>query len=272
MTAKVNILMPPVWSSVYHNIARLLKYSLEDIGMNAMVAEAGQNGSADLSIVLGWNLIPPWMKIPQPYILYQLEPLGLALWREKLAEKDELFRGAAAIWDYTEVNMSYEGVYNSKTTIIAPAYHSKLEEVTHVSLPDYDVLFTGFVTGRRKEVLEELQKHCCVSVQPRWGRDFTDALGRSKIFLNIHQYDHPTPLEQTRLSYVLNNGCCVITESAADDPYQTIISVPYEHLPDTVLAYLHNPVKREDATIKMTAGFKQPEMVQVLRKFFDAWH
>jgi hypothetical protein len=240
----VHIIIPPVWSAVYLNTARLLKYSLEDQGCQVFIIEAGERQAGHLSIVLGWNLIPEEVALQQPYIIYQLEPMSIPLWRDKLRQKMKLFQNAEIIWDYAPSNAQYLNELGLRTSLLSLGYHPKMEEVPVSEFPDYDVLFVGFLTERRIRIIDELQKHCCVSIQPRWGKDFTDAIGRSKIFLNVHQYDIPTSLEQARISYALNNHAFVITEVSADNPYEHLLSCRYEDLTETTLFFLNNRKER----------------------------
>ena len=237
----VTIIVPPVWTGVYLNTARLLKYSCEDLGLETTIIEAGTvQRDGGLTIVLGWNLIPESIELHKPYILYQLEPLILDFWQNKLMEKKVMFQNASSIWDYTTYNIDYLNQFGLDANVLPLGYHPKLEEVSHGEYCDYDVLFVGFLTERRKSVIEELQHHCCVSIQPRWGKDFADALGRSKILLNIHQYDVPMPLEQPRISYALNNSCFVLSETSIDSPYQHLVTCTYENIVKETLFYLHN--------------------------------
>jgi len=261
-----HIILPSVWSGVYYNTARLLKYSLEDIGKEASIIEAGEIQNGNLSIVLGWNLIPDEIVLKQPYIIYQLEPLGLPLWQEKLIQKQKLFQHAEIIWDYSESNTRYLNDLGLKTEVVPLGYHKKLEEVTFSEFPDYDVLFVGFLTDRRKKIIDELQKHCCVSIQPRWGKDFSEALGRSKILLNIHQYDMPTPLEQPRISYALNNRCFIISEESIDNPYKNLVTCSYDNLVKEVLHYLHHIKLRNELKSQIFDSFKSFQMNELVAK------
>jgi len=255
-----HIILPSVWSGVYYNTARLLKYSLEDIGKEASIIEAGEIQDGDLSILLGWNLVPDEMVLKQPYIIYQLEPLGLPLWQDKLIHKIKLFQRAEKIWDYSESNTRYLNELGLKTEVVPLGYHNKLEEVTFSEFPDYDVLFVGFLTDRRKKIIDELQKHCCVSIQQRWGKDFSEALGRSKILLNIHQYDVPTPLEQPRISYALNNHSFVVCESSVDSPYRNLITCSYNDITRTTLYFLHNQKERKEKNDILFQSFSEFKM------------
>ena len=260
----INIIIPPVWSGVYINIAKLLKYSLEDMGKEASIIEAGEIQNGDLSILLGWNLVPDEIVLKQPYNIYQLEPLGLPLWQDKLIHKIKLFQRAEKIWDYSESNTRYLNELGLKTEVVPLGYHKKLEEVTFSEFPDYDVLFVGFLTDRRKKIIDELQKHCCVSIQQRWGKDFSEALGRSKILLNIHQYDVPTPLEQPRIAYALNNGCFVLSEESIDKPYKNLVTCSYDSLINETLNYLHHPKLRNVNQIKMLDFFRSYQMKEIV--------
>lgn len=265
---KFNIILPPVWSGVYVNTARLLKYSMEEMGVVTNIIEAGETEEGNLSVVLGWNLIPDSLTITQPYILYQLEPLVLSAWQDKLIQKRILFQKASAIWDYSESNARYLSHIGLHAEVIKMGYHPRLQDVSCTQYPDYDVLFVGFITERRKKIVDELQQYCCVSIQPRWGKDFSDALKRSKILLNIHQYEVSTPVEQPRIAYALNNKTFIISETATDNPYQKLVSCDYENLVSTVLHYLHHPGKRAEKKERMFNSFKEFKMTDILQHYF----
>jgi hypothetical protein len=266
---KVDIVLPPVWSGVYYNTARLLLHHLEDIGHDCLIKEAGDRTETDLSVVLGWNLIPDSIKFHNPYIIYQLEPLCLEHWRQKLFSKISFFKNAQAIWDYSGHNQKYLNEYGLNSTIVPLGYHQKMNEITHKEFADFDVLFVGFLTERRHKILEELNKHCCVSVQPRWGNDFSKALGRSKILLNIHQYDIPTPLEQSRISYAINNNCFVLSEESIDNPYKSLVTKNYDNLLKETLNYLHDGKLRIERRNKVFDSFKSFQTKDLIEKSFE---
>lgn len=264
INSSYTVFLPPVWSGVYVNAARLLKYTLEEMGAIVNIADAGMPEEGAVSIVLGWDLIPESTVFYKPYILYQLEPLDFSIWQNKLLQKAILFRNAMAIWDYSELNVEHLKRNGFSTQVVPFGYHARMEEVVPCRYPDYDVLFVGFITERRKKILDELQRHCCISVQPRWGKDFLEVLGRSKIILNIHQYDFSTPLEQPRISYALNNAAFVISETAGDNPYPQLLSCHYSDLVSMVLHYLRNPMERAGKKEEIYRSYKATTMKDIL--------
>jgi hypothetical protein len=266
---RANIIIPPVWSGVFYNTARLLKYSLEENGIKSDIREADDINNTDFSIVLGWNLMTKNISFKQPYIIYQLEPLCLEHWRQNLNSRLSLFEHAFAIWDYSSQNQKYLEAYGLKSQVIPLGYHPKLQEIEPEEYADFDVLFVGFLTERRQKILEELNNHCCVSVQPRWGTDFRKALGRSKILLNIHQYDIATPLEQPRIAYALNNKCFVLSEESLDNPYEHLMTCTYENLATQILHFLHQPKLRNEVKNQVFESFKQFCMKDMIATYIE---
>ena len=267
--ASISILLPPVWSSVFVSTALLLRHSLNDLGIEATISEATESSKGDLAIVLGWNMIPSGFELSQPYIVYQLEPLSFPMWQEKAEERITLFRKALCVWDYAEPNMGYWKQRGFSAELVPIGFHEEMMEPPGPELPDFDVLFVGFVTERRKRILERLQQLCSVSVQPLWGKDFVQALGRSKLLLNIHQYDIPTPVEQPRISYALNNGAMVISEEGADKPYAKLVSCSYQGLIENVMHYLYQPAERAAAKKETSDAFRQMRMTCIVQKALE---
>jgi hypothetical protein len=267
--ASLSILLPPVWSGVFVSTARLLQHSLNDLGIEATISEATEPSKGDLAIVLGWNMMPPGFELSQPYILYQLEPLSFPMWQEKAEDRITLFRKALTVWDYAEPNLNYWKQRGVAAEIVPIGFHEEMIESSNPEFPDFDVLFVGFVTERRKLILERLQRLCSVSVQPLWGRDFIQALGRSKLLLNIHQYDIPTPLEQPRISYALNNHAMVISEEGADKPYSKLSTCSYHGLVETVMHYLYHPAERAAVKKETTDAFRQMRMTGIVQKALE---
>jgi hypothetical protein len=78
-------------------------------------------------------------------------------------------------------------------------------------------------------------------------------------------------LEQVRVSYLLNNGCFVLSEDAPHNPYEgCMVTVPYGELVDRCLHYLRHPEERERVAREGQARFARRPMVEYLRPVLEA--
>jgi hypothetical protein len=260
--------VPPVWTHVFLSTARLLQNAFADLGIAATVVEYEGELSDAFNVVLGWSLFDAPFPEGSSYVIYQLEPLRLPLWRERLAEKRYLFERASAIWDYSELNLG--AACGPPAQWVPLGYHPRLREVPPITdIPQHDVLFIGFGSPRRRALLERLGTRCHVSVQPRWGQDLLAALSSTKVLLNIHQYDEPTPLEQPRIAYALNQGSFVLSESSADSPYPGLATAPYSELIERALHYLQHPSQRRRERHAMCASFASTSMTDTIRRALE---
>jgi hypothetical protein len=76
-----------------------------------------------------------------------------------------------------------------------------------------------------------------------------ELIARSKLVLNVHFYEARV-LEIVRVSYLLANRKCVVSEAGADAAYEQqfvtgVTFVPYHELPDACARLLKDPTKRQ---------------------------
>lgn len=257
------IVLPPVWSHVYLTTAALLRCALETLGVDAEVSEYDGTLEREWSILLGWSLLERPPPPGRRYVLYQLEPLALPHWQERLAERRALFEGASAIWDYSQANLPY--LRGLPAEWVPLGHHPGMREVALEPEPrELDVLFVGYVSPRRRALLDALSARCAVFSEPRWGSDLRHALARAKLVLNVHQHDLPTPLEQPRVAYALNQGALVLSETAIDAPYDQLPTAPYERLVEAALHHLHHPAERRAAAERSLFAFEAAPMTRRL--------
>jgi hypothetical protein len=96
-----------------------------------------------------------------------------------------------------------------------------------------------------------------------YGRTRDLAIGRSKIILNLHQFD-TAQLEQVRLSYLLNNRCFVVSEKAEGNPYgEGVVFRDYDGLIETCEHYLRPDMEAERARIA-EAGYASLKAISTL--------
>jgi hypothetical protein len=155
------------------------------------------------------------------------------------------------VWDYSpanaqrllEMGIRVEGVCGI-------GYVPELERIAQDVSEDIDVLFYGAINDRRRVVLEALQdRGLNVVVAANCFGEARDRLvARSKIVLNIHFYEAKV-LEMVRISYLLANGQCVVSEVGVDREEEAffqegIAFAPYDGLVDRCIELVERPDER----------------------------
>lgn len=212
-----------------------------------------------VNIILGANdsLFVP-MEIPPNSIIVNMEQLGDGQYwsNPRYIELLKKFR----IWDYSQLNIDYlisRGV--SRIDKIDIGYTQSLETCTAADIQDIDVLFFGAMNSRRRNIeirLRELGLKVTF-VSNVFGQERDILISKSKIVLNIHYYDSKI-LEVVRLSHLLANKKCVISERGSEDEVnklwsQGAILCDYSEIISNVLIYLfsdHNRRAQEEAGYK----------------------
>jgi hypothetical protein len=96
----------------------------------------------------------------------------------------------------------------------------ELERIPRAGEQDIDVLFYGKITPLRAEILSALRRTGLrvVALGARlsdYGKDRDALIARSRVVLNLHQYDIHV-FEQVRVNYLLINGKAVVSEVLDD--------------------------------------------------------
>lgn len=169
------------------------------------------------------------MPLPKHYIVYQLEPTVVL---ERPAYQ-QLLRGAQAVWDYSLHNVTYLAQCGITAIHVPVGYHPSTSTEDIISgqrsysdaEKDVDVLFLGYdVHPRRKTIKEQLYLKG-LRIWFVCGMGLTEmqaAIKRAKICLNIHALDGMSCLETVRLSVLLSNQACVLSEDFAELKDDTI--------------------------------------------------
>jgi hypothetical protein len=102
---------------------------------------------------------------------------------------------------------------------LAIGYAPSLSRVKRAPTKDIDVLFYGSLNPRRSAILESLRAHGVnvVTLFNVFGAERDAAIARAKIVLNMHFYE-ATIFESVRVSFLLANRACVLSEGDASDP------------------------------------------------------
>ena len=253
------IVSPPnyIHSQAFDEVALGFNAAFRALGLEAdIVRESSRLG--DITIVLGGNLLSA---VPVPagkrLILFNLEQITPnSPW---LTDAYLAMLRRYPVWDYSEGNIAELARMGIRAEHCGIGY---MPELTRIALvpEDIDVLFVGSVNERRIAVLKELATQG-VNVEARfnvYGAERDAFVARSKIILNVHFYESRL-FEIVRVSYLLANRKCVVSEAGADTVFEKqfepgIAFSPYDKLAETCVRLLQKPAARRELA---EAGFER---------------
>jgi len=256
------VVQPPGYahSAAFREVAESLVFALRRLGQDASIAPRPAAGSR--SIVLGSNLLPghPLELAPDSilYNLEQIEPGSSWLTPELL----DLFR-RYEVWDYSARNAARYPDLGLKAPRVVPVGY--VPELTRIApaQEDIDVLFYGSMNERRKSVLDQLaatglRVHTAFGV---YGAARDQLVARAKVVLNVHYYEAKV-FEVVRVSYLLANGRCVVSERGSDlaeesEFEKAVAFAPYGDLVDTCVRLCRDEQARRQVASEGQRLFRQ---------------
>ena len=218
MKFAVTVVAPPGYphSAAFLEVAETLHSALTALGHDSLVTTEGHLPGRQ-HIVLGANLLPGYaLPLASDAILYNLEQVqpGSSWFRPELLD---LFR-RYALWDYSRRNIDALAKLDVEVSRHVPiGYVPELTRIEHASGPDLDLLFFGSLNPRRLAVIDRLRAAGLrvEAVFGVYGRMRDALIARAKVVLNVHFYEAKV-LEMVRISYLLANRCCVLSEMSSD--------------------------------------------------------
>lgn len=243
-----------VHARCFQEVAELLCQSLRSIGHDCDMA-VNRFTDGCVNIVIGYQFLTPGGPLNDVrYAVWQFEQLArMGGWYRNRPDRFfdralPVLKGAEWVWDYNTDNIAFLSAHGVRAQHLPIGYHDALMRIPQVPEADIDVLFYGAVNGRRRQVLEALDRRCRLKVLFGVYGERRDAyIARSHIVLNLHQYDRVQLLEDVRISYLLNNRRFVLSETVPGPlPYSGGIAMaPAAKLADACLAFLDDPQQRQ---------------------------
>jgi hypothetical protein len=247
------IVSPPGYSHsrCFEEVALGLQSAFLDLGFRAPVVSDPDLAEGRV-VVLGPHLLShvPDAPLPGETILFNLEQVadGSVWFTDDY--RDRLKRHV--VWDYSSQNVEALRQMGIDGATLCPiGYAPPLTRIEPARNQDIDVLFIGSVNERRRAVLNQLREagiavHRGFNV---YGRDRDTAFSRAKIILNMHMYDAKV-FEVVRVSYLLANRLCVVSETGADPELESpfkggVAFAPVDKLPETCKRLLENHNARQ---------------------------
>ncbi|MEA2990431.1 MAG: hypothetical protein QOG83_3142 [Alphaproteobacteria bacterium] len=232
---------------IFHELIELLSDCLQQIGIRVshtvnQLYPDRPNVIVGHTMFLAPQIFAGIRQSAPSYIVFQMEALHSEHgFSAKYPHYFEFLRGARQIWDYSPHNTRYlAGLGLANVHYIPIGYSPRHERITDSGEHDFDVLFYGVVSPRRKHMAEELERRGFKAgvLFGAYGKDRDAHIGRSKIQLNVHQFE-TLQLEQLRLAYLLNNKRFIISETSVDNPYgEGVVFCDYKDIVACCEAYL----------------------------------
>ena len=276
------IVSPPgyVHSQAFHEVALGLSSAFAELGGSAplITDPADLNGRAP--IVYGANLLPAAVidSLPKDSVVINLE---------QVSDDSEWLKKAYfsilehfPVLDYSERNrqgLAARGIGHAG--LLEVGYAAALTRIAPAADQDIDVLFYGSLNERRKAVLDALTLRGLkvVHLFGVYGAERDAAIARARLVLNMHYYSSAI-FEIVRVSYLLANRVCVVTEGDAFDPglqpfRAGMAVVDYDGLVERCVQLVADPAQRQriaDQGFNIMARRSQARMLMAVMRRSDA--
>jgi predicted O-methyltransferase YrrM len=233
-------------SSAFFEVRDSLSWALTALGHSVNVTENWID-STDTNIIFGAELLAPNQPqaLPPGSVLYNLEqPSHPNL--EKV--KQTVLGSKCKVWDYSKTNVEMWRQLGASVWHVPIGYTPNLTRIPKAETQDIDVLFLGWMTPRRVEVIQKLRDAGLnvVASDKCYGGGRDNLISRAKVCLNVH-HDGRNLFEIVRVSYLLANSKTVVSETSYDmgfgagnlgenvDIERGISTTPYESLVDACM-------------------------------------
>lgn len=216
----------PVHSHIFDEVALALQKSFEFLGGTAPLVRSRSDLGGRLPIIFGANIIAEARQalVPSGSIVVNLEQITEGTdWVPR--HYIQLLR-RYPVFEFSIRNLDAARRLHRIADIhlLQIGYEPVLTRIPRAEHHDIDVLFAGALNERRLAVLNRLRARGLRvgSMARTYGPERDQVLARAKIVLNIHYHDI-VGFEIVRMSYLLANRKCIVSEGTPDD----IEAAPY---------------------------------------------
>ncbi|MFP3545846.1 glycosyltransferase [Rhizobium sp. SIMBA_035] len=207
-------------SHAFDEVALGLQGAFEELGGSAPIVREMSEFAGRSPIVYGGNLLPPEITahLPKDSVIVNLEQVSDdSTW---MNERYTAVLKSFPVLDYSprnRRNMAAKGIDHAG--VLEIGYSEVLTQIEWAPVKDIDVLFYGSMNDRRRDILMALHEAGLkvVHLFNVYGAERDAAIARAKIVINIHHYESGV-FEIVRISYLLANRVCVLTEGDIEDP------------------------------------------------------
>ncbi|WP_454918462.1 glycosyltransferase family 1 protein [Xanthobacter sediminis] len=238
-------------SRAFDEVALALSGAFEELGGRAPLVTGMRQFNGRAPIIYGAHLLPPEAipHLPKDSVIINLE---------QVTEESTWFNSdymsflkQFPVLDYSprnRDNLRRMGITHAGLMEIG--YHRSLTRIKPAAQQDVDVLFYGSLNDHRIKILNGLHEAGLkiVHLFDVYGRSRDDMIARAKVVINLHQFKSGV-FEIVRVSYLLANSVCVLTEGNPSDPdiepfLGGLAIEPYENLVERCRALVAAPAER----------------------------
>ena len=275
----VLVIDPPGYGhgAVFLDVADALVHALQDLGQSARLVRGMPDEADGQTLVLGTNLLAadPQLaeRLHRDAVLYNLEQI----------EPGSPWCGPGLVGllarhrvvDYSRQNiarLAELGLHD--VGLLEIGHHPVLERIEPATDQPIDVLFYGSLNERRADVLHELDRrglrvHHAFGV---YGGARDALIAQSKVVLNLHHFEAKV-FEVVRVSYLLANGCFVVSETGGDieleSPYRDAIAfADYDQLADVCEQFVANRTARDAVAARGRETMRSRPQAELLQRAF----
>lgn len=241
--AVVRLNLPPphfAHSGIMTEVCETVHYGLRGLGHDSVVTENVVFGDR-INILFAGHLLPLFsdFSLPPFTVLFNLEPI-IPEMLARMPQYPGLLNHPSVrkVWDYDAQNIpALANLGITHAAHVPIGYVPEMTRIAKTATCDYDVLFYGVLVERRLELQKALAKaglrtHFAAGV---YGSERDALIARAKVVLNISQFERDRRFDQVRLSYLLANGKCVVSEGGIDPELERqyaagVTFAPYDEL------------------------------------------
>jgi len=266
-------------SHAFDEVALALSGAFEELGGSAPIVTHRRQFDGRAPIIYGANLLAAEIvgELPADSVVINLEQVSDdSKW---LGSRYMTILQQLPVLDYSarnRDNLAQKGI--SHAGVLEIGYNARLTQVVHAGAKDIDILFYGSMNERRFKILKRLEMSGLkvVHLFNVYGAQRDAAIGRAKIVINIHHYESAV-FEIVRISYLLSNRVCVLSEGDSADPdlqpFAGGLAVePYGQLIERSYALLDDAAGREAVAVQgyaaMSGRLQSQMLMAVMEKEF----
>lgn len=264
-------------SHAFDEVALGLQGAWQELGGSLPIVTDMRQFAGRAPIIYGGNLLPEEIipLLPKDSVIINLEQVSDdSVWIN--ARYLNVMKSFPVV-DYSPRNrdrLIEKGIVHAG--LLEIGYSACLTRIEPVPVKDIDILFYGSLNKRRADILRALQIGGLkvAHLFNVYGQERDAVIARSKVVMNIHQFDSKV-FEIVRVSFLLANRVCVLTEGDITDPdvqpfAEGLAIEPYETLIGRAIMLVADDAERDRLA---TCGFNiisGHSQAQRLKSIIDA--